>query len=115
MIYSLKLCLKNRPTCPECERPTFWLLDGWRKHTQGDGLWTEAGYVRYRCAEHRERTPKDDACYTCALLGRDSCDGHDFTDLLTAEKVERGQRPYRANALFALVAASRELDVTHGS
>jgi hypothetical protein len=52
--YSLKLCLTNRPTCPVCELPTFGLLEGWRKHIYGDGLWTEAGYVRYRCSEHRE-------------------------------------------------------------
>ena len=38
MIDGLKLCLTNRPTCPECERPTFGLLEGWRKHTQSDGL-----------------------------------------------------------------------------
>jgi hypothetical protein len=52
--YGLTLCLSKRPTCPVCERPTFGLLEGWRKHTYGHGLWTEACYVRCRCAEHRE-------------------------------------------------------------
>lgn len=51
--YAIRLCLSKRPTCPVCSRPTFGLLEGWRKHVRGDGLWTEAAAVRYRCADHR--------------------------------------------------------------
>lgn len=43
----------KRPTCPVCEQPTFGLLEGLRMQTAGDGLWTEAGRVRYRCEAHR--------------------------------------------------------------
>jgi len=48
-------------------------------------------------------------CYTCTLLERaEPCSGHDIADLVAAERIERGCRPYRSKALWDLVAESRK-------